>query len=349
MQDQKIIWTTKKEKELLEGIAGLMKEGKMLSHAVKEMAEKMGISYGSALWRYYKDKRRHGKTVREAVAEVVNAEVSLKKHETAGGTAAAGGPTETTAGAAGAGEITGKTAKNAENQQELPSQVQEFPSLMMRQWTLEEDAVLLQGVAEGKSFDEIVKDLPGRTVGAVKKRYERLKHKIGAQAQANVQKYKTYNQVDALNMAYKFLRKESRTTGDGRLDYKQIERIAALTGLPYAKVLSLWGAVNRPGFWSIVELHKLEDIVDSQKVEIEALRRELKERAEAMDKYVNRAEKVKAALRAKLAEGREALAEQEKQYKILMVLTRTLQDFARSMKSWANDYDFKMATQINLD
>ncbi len=109
-----------------------------------------------------------------------------------------------------------------------------------------------------------------------------------------------YDYTEALNRAYKLLITRSRRTKDGRLDYKEIEAVSNMVGLPYAKVLSLWGTANQAGFWAVTEVRKLQERIQSLEVERDLCKKELRERAEAFDRYYRRSEKVKAALRERL-------------------------------------------------
>lgn len=248
-------WTEEKEAYLVEEIKKMMQEGKTFRSAAKEMADRLGVTYGAVVWKYYKCrnkglKKAVGENETSQKAEVVVAEATKTE----------------------AAEIIDDKNKAAG-----------YWGVRMahKPWTPEEDSMILEGVAKGLDFATIASKMrTGRSGVAVQSRYNELMKSIEEKAKANVARRQIVDKVEALNKAYKLLIAKSRTTKDGRLNSEALEEISAAVGLSYAQVMSLWGFINQRGFWMKAEIYKLEGIIASQKVEIELLRRKIKEQEE---------------------------------------------------------------------
>jgi hypothetical protein len=216
--------------------------------------------------------------IKEGLKKSVDETEVNEKVET-GNAGATGSVTGTEAGISETADITGNPGDAGDGQ--------DFSAkhwgvrMASKPWTPEEDAMILEGVAKGLDFATIASKMnTGRSGGAVRSRYNELIKSIEEKAKANVARRQAVDRVEALNKAYKLLIAKSRTTKDGRLNSEVLEEISAAVGLSYAQVMSLWGFINQRGFWMKAEIYKLEGIIASQKVEIELLRRKIKEQEE---------------------------------------------------------------------
>lgn len=273
---EKIRWTPEKKAKLVEEIRTGMKEGRTFRSIAQEIADRLGVRYSTIVWKYYKTLKENMKENAERIKENIKEELEettdkTEKVKITDKISEANGVAND-AGDAGTG--------NADNEQDFNAR--EWGARMSgKPWTPEEDAMILEGVAKGLDFATIASKMnTGRSGGAVRSRYNELMKSIEEKAKANVARRQAVDRVEALNKAYKLLIAKSRTTKDGRLDSEALEEISAAVGLSYAQVMSLWGFINQRGFWMKAEIHKLEGIIASQKVEIELLRRKIKEQEE---------------------------------------------------------------------
>lgn len=279
---EKIRWTPEKKAKLVEEIRTGMKEGRTFQSIAQEIADRLGVRYSTIVWKYYKTLKENMKENIENIKEGLKKSVDETGIDGKVEISNASATEDVTGTKAGISETAGVTDNPGDAGDGQDFSAKHWGVRMSgKPWTPEEDAMILEGVAKGLDFATIASKMnTGRSGGAVRSRYNELVKSIEEKAKANVARRQAVDRVEALNKAYKLLIAKSRTTKDGRLDSEALEEISAAVGLSYAQVMSLWGFINQRGFWMKAEIYKLEGIIASQKVEIELLRRKIKEQEE---------------------------------------------------------------------